>query len=311
MTYSPLKFLLGVLGIIHDSSNWSKTCPTHLDVIGAGLSKTGTQSTKMAFEALGYTVYNVESMMYYGHLELVTSIYQAPLQEKPALIQEFNARILETHATVVLDIPCNFLFQELFELNPDAVVLLTSRETPDKWITSIQKTFHAFAPITARPFSWFFDMTTYARLLWPTCDHDIDIWEPWFFPWVRVAHRYYMVNESNWQRMYLDHLDHVRSVIPSSQLVEYNVKEGWPKLLALANQTTRRTRHVQSEHTLPDFPNINHAKDMDIIGFLTRLVAYTYPLLVVTGCINLGFFLLGVCIVVTIPCCILTRLIML
>ena len=79
-TYSPLKFLLGVLGLLPSNHHvGTNTCPAHLEVIGAGLSKTGTQSTKIAFETLGYNVYNVESMMFYNHLPMVTAIHQAIL----------------------------------------------------------------------------------------------------------------------------------------------------------------------------------------------------------------------------------------
>lgn len=275
-TYSPLKFLLGVLGLLnsHDEYVASPTCPAHLEVIGAGLSKTGTQSTKFAFESLGYKVYNVESMMYYKHLDLVTSIYESTtLEERHEKIKVFNSKILETGSTVVLDIPCNFLYKELFELNPQAQVLLTTRDTAQKWTQSIQKTFHAFAPLITWPYSWFFDLETYSRMIWfKECEHGIDVWRPWFLPWVKIAHRYYMTDESKCRSMYETHIQDVQAIIPPTQLVLYNVKEGWPKLVRMLNYT--------NSETLPPFPNVNQGADMDTISFFTRFVAYTYPFLV-------------------------------
>ena len=276
-TYSPFKFLMGVLGILNsqDTHMQPQTCPVHLDVIGAGLSKTGTQSTKFAFESLGYKVYNVESMMYYNHLQLVTSIYESTTQEeKLARVETFHAKILETGSTIVLDIPCNFLYKELFELSPQAQVLLTVRDTPQKWTQSIQKTFHAFAPLITWPYSWFFDLETYSRMIWlEDCDHDVDVWEPWFLPWVKIAHRYYMTDEAKCRTMYTKHLHDVGSTIPETHLWVYNVKEEWTPLLKMLNLNF-------TNQSLPEFPKVNQGADMDAINFFTRLIAYTYPFLI-------------------------------
>ncbi len=274
-TYSPFKFLLGVLGILnsHDTRTNPPQCPTHLEVIGAGLSKTGTQSTKFAFESLGYKVYNVESMMYYGHLDLVTSIYKSSNhEERNTRIETLHHKILETGSTVVLDIPCNFLYKELHSLNPQAQVLLTIRDSPGKWTQSIQKTFHAFAPLITWPYSWFFDLETYSRVTWlKDCDHEVDIWKPWFFPWVKIAHRYYMADEAMCRRMYEKHIQDIKHTIPQPQLTIYNVKDAWIPLVQMLN--------ITDFHTLPTFPNVNQGSDMDFISFFTRLVAYTYPFL--------------------------------
>ena len=275
-TYSPFKFLLGVLGILnsHDTAIEHHSCPSHLDVIGAGLSKTGTQSTKFAFESLGYKVYNVESMMYYGHLDLVTSIYQTQGEERHEKLVEFNSKILETGSTVVLDIPCNLLYKELFELNPDAQVLLTIRDTPQKWTQSIQKTFNAFAPIIGWPYTWFFDIYTYSTLIWSDgCEHHIDIWEPWFMPWVKIAHRHYMTDDDKCRDMYVNHNHNVTDLIPDTQLTTYNVKEGWVPILHMLNLT--------NYDILPEFPRVNQGSDMNSISFFTRLVAYGYPVLLI------------------------------
>lgn len=277
-TYSPFKFLLGVLGLLHNSTQPDNTCPAQLAVIGAGLSKTGTQSTKLAFETLGYKVYNVESMMYHGHLPLVTAIHQAETQEaKAAHVQALNAAILDTQASVVLDIPCNFLFEELYALNPQAQVLLTVRDTPQKWTQSIQKTFHAFAPLVSWPFSWFFDLETYSRQMWLSeCDHGIDIWEPWFFPWVKIAHRYFMTDEAKCRQMYINHNTRVMQTIPQDHLLVYNVKEGWDPLLRMLNLTVTDKGAFPK---FPKFPQVNKGADMDAVAFFTRLIAYGYPFL--------------------------------
>lgn len=281
MPYSPLKFLLGVLGILHTPSPHcphANQCPAQLEIIGAGLSKTGTQSTKIALESLGYVIYNVESMMYYDHLDLVTQIYQSDTPEvRHERISELHDNILATGSTVVLDIPCNFLYKELSELSPDAEVLLTVRDTAQKWTKSVQKTFHAFAPLIGWPYSWFFDLETYSRLIWSEeCNHDVDIWEPWFMPWVRIAHRYYMIDEAKCRNMYRKHWAEVEESIDPDRLTIYNVKHGWPPLLRLTNHSSRIS-------DLPQFPKVNQQADMNVINFLTRVMAYTYPFFTIFG----------------------------
>lgn len=296
-TYSPFKFLLGVLGILnsHEPTHiMNNTCDGQLEVIGAGLSKTGTQSSKFAFESLGYKVYNVESMMYHGHLELVTAIYLSRDEARQTYIEDLNRKILETGATVVLDIPCNFMFRELHALNPQAKVLLSVRDSPDKWLSSIKKTFHAFAPLVSWPYSFFFDLETYSRLMWfEECTHGVDVWQPWFFPWVKIAHRYYMENESLCRSMYDNHNDNVVHHTPPHLLTIYNVKQGWEPLLQMTNLTYM--------HELPPFPQVNQGSDMDSIAFFTRLLAYIYPVVL----LFVGFILF-ILVYVCITCMILT-----
>lgn len=345
MSYSPLRFLLGVLGVVNiqpspstvpavpavlppaafapDSTHFPVQCtpvssdpppppplhstaPTHLEIIGAGLSKTGTQSIKYAFEALGYTVYNVESMMYHRHLDMVMAIYTSTdIHERRQRVEAFRAKILETRATVVLDVPCNVLYKDLHALDPEAQVLLSVRDSPAKWTQSIQKTFHAFAPVLTWPYSWFFDMETYAKLMWfPECEHGVDVWEPWFFPWVKIAHRYFMVDEARCRQMYTDYIQDAKDNIPAHKLWVYNVADHWPTILDMLNIS-------RDGIELPEFPNVNRQSDMDTISFFTRFIAYAYPaigiiMLATVICTLYGLFRCC-CVVIAAKCCCCTH----
>lgn len=273
MVYSPFTFLLGILGILSPTQTPHpvQTCTSQLEVLGAGLSKTGTQSLKVAFETLGYQVYNVESMMYFGHLDQVMAIHETTNQtRKQELVCDFQQKILDTGATVTLDAPANLFVPELMKCSPDAHVLLTVRDSPHEWTRSIQKTIHAFVPLTGRPYMWFFDIKSYGEFFFSDCVDTIDVWEPWYFPWIQIAHRYSTANNTACMEVYTNHVKRIKT-LPNS--IEYSVKDGWDPLLRMLQLDQTK------KETLPDFPMINQRIDMDMVAFFTRLIAYTYPCL--------------------------------
>lgn len=262
------------------TSTLDLTCPTELDVIGAGLPKTGTQSTKRALEILGFQVYNVESMIQHDHVHIVDDIWHAKNeQERNMYIQTLHDSILDTGSTVVLDIPCNFLYAEFHKLSPNAKVLLTTRDVT-KWLASVKRTFHAFAPLVSIPYTWWFDIGNHSKIAWESkgCTQSVDVWEPWFMPWVHIAHRYDMVNETRCKNMFLNHNLNVTRNIPESHLVVYNVKDGWEPLIHNIGAL-----NPQFNLNIQDFPHLNVAWDSDVIAFCTRLIAYGYPLLFIMG----------------------------
>lgn len=282
MGYSPFKFLIGILGLWDTSQQTSQTlleCPAQLDILGSGLSKTGTQSLKYSLELLGYKVYNMESMMYNNHFEYLHDIQEN--RTNVSAVQEYHDAILDTGSTVVLDFPTNMFVHEFSEMSPDAQVIYTTRE-PQKWVESIEHTFNAFVPLIGSPYSWFFDLETLGKSFFGTfCNYKIQRWQPWFMPWVDIPYTFTIRDYQECRELFYWHqFKTLRYFQPktykgnTNKFLFYNIKEGWDPLLQFLNKTSNNANKLSD---LPDFPQVNKRIDIDMITFLTRMIAYTYP----------------------------------
>ena len=121
-----------------------------LQVIGAGLGRTGTLSLKFALEQLGF-----------GPCYHMMEVLMHPARE--ARIAQWNAltaggahdweRILDGYAAAVDWPTCNY-YRELMTLYPDAKVILSRRSDAATWFDSTQATIFrdsmASPPFTRR-----------------------------------------------------------------------------------------------------------------------------------------------------------------
>ena len=100
-----------------------------MQVIGAGMSRTGTMSTRAALELLGYPCYHMtETARAPGHLDA----WNAFLSGNSAM--NWANLLVDYEATV--DTPCCLYYQDLVQAFPSAKVLLTLRE-PEAWYESL------------------------------------------------------------------------------------------------------------------------------------------------------------------------------
>jgi hypothetical protein len=112
-----------------------------LRVVGAGLGRTGTHSLKVALEQLlGGRCYHM--------LELIerpaeTPAWHAALRGQPV---DWDALLSDFVATV--DWPACAFWGELHAANPDAVVLLSTRESAEAWWESMETTIFS---VLSRP----------------------------------------------------------------------------------------------------------------------------------------------------------------
>ena len=97
-----------------------------LQVVGAGLGRTGTHSLKLALEQLlgGPCYHMVEVMAHPEHI----AIWQRAVEGDPP---DWNALFDGYRATV--DWPAAAFWRELSSANPDAIVLLSQRDTEGWW----------------------------------------------------------------------------------------------------------------------------------------------------------------------------------
>ena len=104
-----------------------------LQVVGAGLGRTGTASLKQALELLtGGRCYHMFEV--FQHPDDV-AVWHEAVRGGPV---DWDALMGDYSASV--DWPAAAYWSELAELNPDAIVLLSTRSSPEVWWGSMQKT---------------------------------------------------------------------------------------------------------------------------------------------------------------------------
>ncbi len=177
-----------------------------LQVIGAGFGRTGTLSTKLALEALGFgPCYHMKEL--YGHPEHLPAWQSASRGETVDWDLVFDG----FRATV--DWPATSLWAELVERYPEARVVVNVRPV-DTWADSMQKTV--------------------CRLLAVRQRHP----DPYVREVLDVAHR--LIAEQTFGGRLDDrqalvsafeaHSDELKRSLPPERLLFFDVSDGWPPL---------------------------------------------------------------------------------
>mmetsp|Transcript_97110 Transcript_97110/g.231074 ORF Transcript_97110/g.231074 Transcript_97110/m.231074 type:complete len:313 (-) Transcript_97110:215-1153(-) len=113
-----------------------------LQIIGAGLGRTGTSSMAMALTRLGYRPYHwVEGMMQMGHTGLWARWYDAMHSGDEAgadaAFQTVAEAIAQSGFNATLDFPACMAFESFMKMYPNAKVLLSVRSSGQAWAASI------------------------------------------------------------------------------------------------------------------------------------------------------------------------------
>ena len=271
MNYHWLVFLAGVLGLVpsqmsNQPNHENQMCAAKFGVIGAGLSKTGTQSIKRALESTHHQVYNVESMMARHELDQVVAIHAAEPEQRAQLVSQFVHQLLDDGYDATMDIPFSFLVDDCLKLDNTSMVLLSVRDSAETWFASVEQTFDAFAGLAGWPFVWWFDLPGYASYVWK-CQHSVETFQPWYLPWVKLTHRY--VLDESCVDFYNAHNQQVRQLAEQYQakLVEFNVKQGWQGLVVM-----------NLADSLDIFPHVNTQSDLTNVKHVLWLISLAWPL---------------------------------
>ncbi len=179
-----------------------------LRVVGAGLGRTGTHSLKLALEQLlGGPCYHMSELI---EREADTPVWAAATRGEevdwPGFLAEFAATV---------DWPACAFWEPIAAAHPDAVVVLSMRESPEAWWRSFERTI-AQALQKAVP--------------------------PEDEGWVERRRMVLAMIEStftpDWRSRdgaitaYIRHNDRVRETVPADRLVEYRSGDGWEPLCA-------------------------------------------------------------------------------
>jgi hypothetical protein len=173
-----------------------------LQVVGAGLGRTGTHSLQLALQQLldGRCYHMVEV---FGRPDHIAEWHRAADGEMP----DWDTLLADYNATV--DWPASAFYRELADAYPDSIVLLSSRDTEGWWKSADNTIFN----VTRRE-SLPEDPTLLAQVKM------IDaLFGQRFTPkWTEKADAC---------RAYEAHNAEVRATIPADRLIDYRTGDGW------------------------------------------------------------------------------------
>lgn len=196
-----------------------------LEVVGAGLGRTGTNSLQLALERLlGAHCYHM--MEVFGHPEHIPRWHDAVEGDLPDWDDLF------TGYRAAVDWPVAAFWREISDAYPDAPVLLSSRDA-DSWWQSASSTIFTLssrAPPTEEPFA------SQVRMAIAMLDQR-------FTPGWR--------DEATAKAAFERHNDDVRASVPADRLVEWQPGDGWEPLCSALGVA------------VPDepFPHVNTTSD--------------------------------------------------
>jgi len=177
-----------------------------LRVVGAGLGRTGTTSLRVALgQLLGGPCYHMSEV--FPRPDHVAAWHRAALGTMPDWERLFGGFV------AAVDWPASGFWPELCEAFPDAVVLLSVRESAEAWWTSASRTILQVAGRADVPpdeADWF---AMYLAFL----EHRFT--PRWWDPAAAMD-------------AYTTHNDAVRARVPPARLVEWRPGDGWDPLCA-------------------------------------------------------------------------------
>lgn len=174
-----------------------------LDVIGAGWGRTGTLSTKIALEQLGFDAcYHMIEV--FGHPEHIAT-WRAAARGEPI---DWGAALEGYRAAV--DWPACEFWRELFDAFPDAKVLLTMRPA-EAWYDSFSSTISNVIP-SEHPGE---DDAISAMM------HEVI---------VQRSFGGHKGDAQELQRLYEEHVAEVVATVESDRLLCWSVSDGWAPL---------------------------------------------------------------------------------
>jgi hypothetical protein len=170
-----------------------------LQVVGAGLGRTGTHSLKVALEQLlGGPCYHMVEV--FGHPEHVPA-WTAAMRDEPV----DWAPVFDGYKACV-DWPGGGVWESILAANPDAVVLLSTRESAEVWWKSASGTI--FLGMGGR---------------------DVPADDAWYEMAMAMMNRFtpHWQEEGPAKAAYEAHNAHVRATVPKDRLIDWQAADGW------------------------------------------------------------------------------------
>ncbi|KAJ7485540.1 hypothetical protein FB451DRAFT_1230196 [Mycena latifolia] len=195
-----------------------------MQVLGLGLSRTGTASLKIALETLGYVetnhgrmVGNASPAVQDMWIEAIKAKYYG--KGTPYGRAEWDRLLGEYPA--VTDWPHTLFAEDLIAAYPEAKVVLTTRNV-DSWWKSFEATIVEGVKLTylGRLQEWFDPVYGKKQYLWRLSIPAV------LGTGAGVEH----MTEDSAKARFIAYCEEIRRLVPKDRLLEFNVKEGWVPL---------------------------------------------------------------------------------
>ncbi|MCJ1307109.1 hypothetical protein MMC25_000755 [Agyrium rufum] len=207
-----------------------------MKVLVLGLMRTGTASMSRALEMLGYnpTYHYFTQFENPSDCDMWKEAFDAKYFGGKPFTKE-NWDQLLGHVQAVTDVPAACFGPELIAAYPDAKVILTNRDV-DKWHHSIMTTVFQAHHHPLLPVLFFIDKKFMGR--W----RDITI---------GLIRGFFQGSpEKNGKRIYQEHYDEIRRIVPKENLLEFQIGEGWERMCEF----------LGDEVPKEPFPNVNETR---------------------------------------------------
>jgi hypothetical protein len=173
-----------------------------LRVVGAGVGRTGTTSLQLALQQLlgGPCYHMMEVFPRPGHVAAWHEAATGNLPDWDGLLAGYEAAV---------DWPASGFWRELSAAHPDAVVLLSVRESPEAWWKSASRTILHVAERPTPPAP------------------GMEAWLAMYLEFLRARFTERWQDPEAAMAAYVRHNNAVRAEVPAERLIEWQPGDGW------------------------------------------------------------------------------------
>ena len=254
-----------IMAVSHCTSNAAKqprpTTPAKSDgllVIGAGFGRTGTSSLQEALSILGYgPVYHMREVIKDPHgVEKWQHVADLKLEGKNVPKDVWDDVFWGYQSTV--DLPAATHWEDLMEIYPRAKIILSIRD-PDKWFDSVVKTIAPATPV----WRFLYKLTLIHDYKFANMAYH-NVWKPMIGENIDDAR-----NKSKLIDAFNKHNERVKSKVPPTRLLVFDVKQGWKPLCDFleCDVPTRPVEDgvgVEEKQPLP-FPHVWELQEFEVM----------------------------------------------
>ncbi|XP_057311466.1 uncharacterized protein LOC130649231 [Hydractinia symbiolongicarpus] len=230
------------------------TAPGELIVIGAGLPRNGTHTTKTALEVL----LPGKCHHMYPIIEKHQAEWKCILNDGMS-DEEFKSFFLSNGYIAAVDAPVTFFYERMMKVFPNAKVILNVRE-PKSWERSMNKTVY---PLLTKGFlfpddafemlGWFKSYLIYRREFYRV-----------LMKHPRVSEMIASVSCGNGVEYYNKWVEEVKRNVSEEKLLVFSVKEGWKPLCKFLNVPipSQPFPHSNDSKAFEERIALNHKRSM-------------------------------------------------